>query len=808
MIKRCLNCFTEYDDSFGLCPNCGVSDVTAREAIDLVPGTILADRYLVGNAIDAGGFGRIYKGWDEKLGTIVAIKEYFPSMIATRARGQKDLTVTAKSKDEYEYRKRRFLAEARTMAHFGSQSNIPNVFEYFEENNTAYIIMEFLEGSSLNKFLKENGRIQDAEFAMTIINEVGHALEALHHEGIIHRDVAPDNIYLCSDKTIHTYLLDFGAARLAEEDEDVVDIVLKPGFSPIEQYIEDDEDRKYLDERSDIYALGATLYMMLTGVKPEESTNRRTKDTVPSPRELCPEIPDNLSNAIMKAMALDKHLRFKNVSEFLRAVNGERKVNSLKKEKLIRKSKQIGSVALAFVVLLFAANYIYARYNRKRLHYELDSCTITIWYEADEGSLKQDAMEAIKTDFTDKYKGVDIKLVRYSHEEYQKELKIAEKEGNLPNVFESSDAPDSILSKCVVMDEVLLSDQVKECTLLKNYENCYPDHKQMPIGFEIPVACLITSGSAGMNYPNMYFTSVADLSLNSPVSCDSRAIDLVSLNFDMDDLVSDRGFFDPEEKWNSALVTSSLYIDDLASLSQSEYLIQHKFVFCDSERPVGRFVYEWSLGGGSKNEIAASERFVSWLLGKPYQTDLMSPEIYAAEGELPLCDDVLNEMIEKGLRSEIEPALPLLKDMTFVQYEPREKVEVVADDEITTVTYYLYETILRRDPTEQELQEWRTISQTDKDVLSQIVRTLILGNEYLTPDVSDKQFLELLGCVVLHRDYAEGEKEQWYREIRMGKQKAEIVEAFLDTTEWRSYCETRGFVIDSDPEAQQEEDTV
>ena len=340
---RCLNCFNVYDDYLGLCPYCGAYGVTGREPIDLAPGTTLSNgRYVIGLSVNAGGFGIVYKAWDIKLNIVIAIKEFYPSQIVTRAAGTKELIVIGKSREEFEYRKKRFLAEARNMAKFSSHNNIPNVFEYFEENNSAYIVMEFLEGNSLSEYMEKNR--PDLDLALYITNEIGNALIALHKEGIIHRDVAPDNIFICSNKDLRIKLLDFGAARLTDGDDDVRDIILKPGYAPTEQY--DQDEIRTLDERSDIYALGATLYYMLTGVKPDESTNRKEQDDLVEPNLINPDIPENINNAVMKAMAIQRHLRFNSVDEFLKAVGGAKKVIPLRLEKRRRKIKQQVSVAV------------------------------------------------------------------------------------------------------------------------------------------------------------------------------------------------------------------------------------------------------------------------------------------------------------------------------------------------------------------------------------------------------------------------------------------------------------------------------
>ena len=296
-MKTCFSCFQTYGDEYSVCPHCGKQDTSLpKEPIHLMPGTVLAGRYIVGQSIGSGGFGIVYKAWDTKFETIVAVKEFYVSRLVTRAEGLKSLIVSKKSFEEFEYRKERFLAEAKTMAKFGSHKNIPNVFEFFEENNTAYIVMELLNGIALNSYMHQLGGHIDNDFALLIANEVGNALKSLHEHNIVHRDVAPDNIYICSEKEIKIKLMDLGAAKLADNTDEVIDIILKPGYSPIEQY----DHSQNIGPYTDIYALGATLYVLFTGVKPDESTNRKIHDELIPPNQLNPSVPENLSNAIMK----------------------------------------------------------------------------------------------------------------------------------------------------------------------------------------------------------------------------------------------------------------------------------------------------------------------------------------------------------------------------------------------------------------------------------------------------------------------------------------------------------------------------
>ncbi len=173
---RCYSCFKEYQGDFKVCPYCGTPAITEpAEPVHLAPGTVLAGRYILGTAVGSGGFGIVYRAWDSKLETVVAVKEFFVARLVTRAKGTKEIIVTKKSLPEFQYRKERFLAEARNMAKFGAHRSIPNVFEFFEENGTAYIVMEFLSGMALNNYMTQAGGRIDIDFAVMIAGEVANA---------------------------------------------------------------------------------------------------------------------------------------------------------------------------------------------------------------------------------------------------------------------------------------------------------------------------------------------------------------------------------------------------------------------------------------------------------------------------------------------------------------------------------------------------------------------------------------------------------------------------------------------------------
>lgn len=643
-MKRCYTCFKEYDEAYQVCPHCGSIEVKKpNEPIHLAPGTVLANRYILGLAVGSGGFGIVYSAWDMKLETIVAVKEFFVSRLVTRAEGLKNLIITKKSQEEFEYRKERFLAEARNMAKFGSHRSIPNVFEFFEENNTAYIVMELLHGSALNDYLNKSGGKIDIDFAIMIANEVGMALKSLHEQNIIHRDVAPDNIYICSGKEIKIKLMDLGAAKLADSTDEVIDIILKPGYSPTEQY----DNSKNIGSWTDIYALGATLYVMLTGVKPDESTNRKIKDEVVPPHLLNPLISENMSNAIMKAMAVERHMRFKNVQDFLSAINGERKIIPLAKEKKRRSLKRFLGIAVAFVVLCVGSIAVYNTYHNKQKKELLDSADIVVWFSVPDGSTEEDAMNAIKEDFEQKYENVTVEFEAIPEAEYEDRIKKAAEQGDLPTLFESTGLPDNLLDKAADLDNVISSDQFKNAIFLDQYNKYYDNKKQIPLAIEVPVAYVVTSGASYIDYSDKYFESISDFGADN-IAYDERCADLLKDNFDISGFCSKEEFLNNNENTSPVLLSSTMMLNEIRT-TLTNY--EKAYVYYDSDEIQCRYTYEWSIGNGNEYEIKAAERLLSWMLGNVYQSYLMISE--CNDGQIPVNSICFESKIQSKYLSAI-----------------------------------------------------------------------------------------------------------------------------------------------------------
>lgn len=638
-MNQCFSCFNKYDEIYHICPYCGRDkDIEPIEPVHLVPGTVLSDRYVIGTAVGAGGFGIVYKAWDKKLESTVAVKEFFASRLMTRVPGTKNLLVTKKSVSEFEYRKKRFLAEARTMAKFGSHRSIPNVFEFFEENNTAYIVMELLQGESLSEYIANNGGKVDTDFAIMVANEVGNALNSLHKEGIIHCDVAPDNIFLCNGKEIKVKLMDLGAAKLREGATDVIDITLKPGYSPAEQY----DNSKNIGPWTDVYSLGATFYMMVTGIKPDESTNRKIEDMVIPPAQLDYSIDENLSNAIMKAMAIDIHMRFKKVDEFLAAVNGQKKVVTLSRERKLRKAKRLVSIALALTVLISSIVIVARKFEKQSKEGYLKSATISVWYSVKEDSSEHEAMQFIADGFMDDFPNVTIELRAIPSEEYLEEIENAAKKGELPDLFESTEIGDSLLEDTQSVEDILETEQAKACLFLDQYSSFYSDFKRLPIAIEVPVAYVITTGNTAIEYTDEYFSDISDFNLSDGnISADDRYIDLITSNFGESEFNDISAFMDNGGNTSPVLLSSTMILNEFRNTLVG---YEKACVFYSAKEIHCGYTYEWSIGSKGEDELAAAEEFLSWMLGNAYQSALMITK--CNDGQIPINETCFNAKID------------------------------------------------------------------------------------------------------------------------------------------------------------------
>lgn len=315
--KLCPHCMKELDkENVGICSHCGYDFSETKEIHhQLKPYTILAGKYLVGDVLGEGGFGITYIGYDLNLEIRVAIKEFYPNGYATReSKNTSVLTAYAGNNIDIVYKWRdNFLREARSLAKCAHLSGVVGVKDFFQENNTAYIVQEFLEGQTLKEYCRERGGKLPVEQLLPALEPVILSLEEVHKEGLIHRDISPDNIMLL--KSGQMKLLDFGAARdFTQEGEKSLSVLLKPGYAPEEQYRTKGNQGPW----SDIYALAGTIYKCITGVTPPESMERMRKDELQRPSALGVSISPTIENVLLKAMEVYAENRYQTIEEFHR----------------------------------------------------------------------------------------------------------------------------------------------------------------------------------------------------------------------------------------------------------------------------------------------------------------------------------------------------------------------------------------------------------------------------------------------------------------------------------------------------------
>ena len=274
----------------------------------LTPGACLASgEYRISQPLGQGGFGITYQGIDTKLNRAVAVKEFFPE--GCWREGSTVVSAGRWNYDTYSSAKQKFLLEGQTLGQF-NHPGIVQVFYYFEENNTAYMVMEYLQGKTLGELLKRQGKLNQAR-SLKLIAKVAKALEILHFSQFLHRDIKPDNIMLADDGRV--VLIDFGAARDFTANTARYTTTLTPGYAPLEQYGRALKNGAF----TDIYALGSTLYHLLTGEAPVSAIERAAGVELKTVKEIAPEISSHVSEAIACAMEMDVTKRLQSVREFL-----------------------------------------------------------------------------------------------------------------------------------------------------------------------------------------------------------------------------------------------------------------------------------------------------------------------------------------------------------------------------------------------------------------------------------------------------------------------------------------------------------
>lgn len=433
--QLCFRCFKMKGD-YEVCPHCGYMEGTkARQVYQLSPGTVLHDRYLIGTSIGFGGFGVTYKAYDTVLSVVVAIKEFYPTGLVNRGEGEVKVGIFSGEKEtEFKRQLGRFLEEARNMALFSKEKDIVNVYDYFEENQTAYIIMEYVDAPLLKHRLKEQGRMQ-AEEAKRYMIAILNALSKIHYHGIIHKDISPDNIFLTGEDAVKIF--DLGAAKFQGMQSGRTEApVVKAGYAPPEQYRSKNEQGVFMD----IYAAGAVFYEMLTGEKPMEAPDRSVCDTLKKPSAFGIAIDERTERVILKALALKSELRFQTAEQLKEALISQKKVElpeeEIKKRQLKKNLLVFGLAAVIVLVggIVLLSQTVFSGRGKIDVA-KIQADTLEIWMCAKEEEDGEALCQTLQSSVQKECPQLEVKACVFGREEYEKKLQEALDTQTLPDVF-------------------------------------------------------------------------------------------------------------------------------------------------------------------------------------------------------------------------------------------------------------------------------------------------------------------------------------------------------------------------------------
>lgn len=307
----CPDCFKE---SFygGKCRACGYENEERSERC-LPLFYLLSERYIVGRVLGIGGFGITYKGYDIYNNMVCAVKEYVPMNISVRLDDRVTIVpIDEKHKGFFMHGQERFIEEAIFLKRLSAVKEIVNITDYFNENNTSYFTMEFLDGVNLKSLYRsehKKGQKIPFEFSCQIMVQIGRALDKIHTQSkIFHRDISPENIFITTTGDIK--LIDFGNAKhCTQEESQNISVVLKPGFAPPEQY----STKGVQGPWTDVYALACTFYLIASGVQIPSAPDRLQGVTYKPLYQLNPQCTMEVSNMIDLALKLNHRERLRSV---------------------------------------------------------------------------------------------------------------------------------------------------------------------------------------------------------------------------------------------------------------------------------------------------------------------------------------------------------------------------------------------------------------------------------------------------------------------------------------------------------------
>lgn len=305
----CLGCM-ENSVVDGVCTKCGYTKNAPYLPSYLAPGMILNERYVVGKLISYNGESATYLALDNVLGRKVWLKEYMPDTLCKRVKGSSIISVNQNNLAQYKTFMSEFTELNKTLAKMRTLSHINPALELFAENNTTYVVFECLEGMSLKQYLSENAGELSWDEIKTLFPAIFTTLSLVHNAGVIHRGISPDTIWHTSKGELKLIGFSITAERTANTE---LASELYAGYAAPEQY----SSSNWQGTWTDVYAICAVLYRMLTGCMPIEAISRIGNDNLSEPAQMNKSVPPNVSKVIMNGLKLSGDMRIQTITELV-----------------------------------------------------------------------------------------------------------------------------------------------------------------------------------------------------------------------------------------------------------------------------------------------------------------------------------------------------------------------------------------------------------------------------------------------------------------------------------------------------------
>lgn len=349
----CMGCMSRKPSDEEKCPNCGYTNTEQNLPHQLKTQTVLNDRYIIGKVLNDNGESILYLAYDKVKEERVCIREFMPDTLSSRKPDSSEIKVNTDCLAQYKTLLSEFIQLNKDIVKLRTISQIQTVYEMFPQNNTAYAVLEYVDGISLNDYLRIHSGELDWDETKDLFTQLFTALNLAHEDGVIHKGISPDTIYVLGDASCKITGFCIGEVRTANTE---IAAELFQGYTAPEQY----SLSKVQGPSTDVYSLGAVLYRCLTGVRPTDALTRIADDKLTAPNEIKEDIPQNVSDAIMSAMEVSYEKRTQKISDFLSELLKESDENTpsvtkkLTEQEKLDAEKSNVSLALKVGLITFA----------------------------------------------------------------------------------------------------------------------------------------------------------------------------------------------------------------------------------------------------------------------------------------------------------------------------------------------------------------------------------------------------------------------------------------------------------------------